>query len=98
MSNQDDLEQRFRQLERETLGESSMPPGAGQKNLLAELWGWIDRQTGVTKLVALGFVAVAAFMVLSLVLRLISLAVSLAIMLLVLFVLYKLFWDKPAGN
>lgn len=96
MSNQEDLERQFRRLEQEVLRDG-LPDQDQVKTVVSwrELLRWIDRQAELTKLVVIGLAGILGFMVLSLVLKLVSLAVSLAMVVVVLFVLYKLFWQKP---
>jgi len=108
MANQpDNIEDRFRQLEREMQSDSDKykvaeplkraEPGTVPSNSPVSVQGvfsWVDRQTGVTKLVAIALLGIGGFMILSFLFRLINLAISLAIFSIVIFILYKLFLDK----
>jgi hypothetical protein len=107
-SKSEDIEERFRQLEREANAEPvkraesdrSAEP-VSQSNMagdavgvLSGLFGWIDRQTGATKIVAIASVGIIGFAILNFLFKIVTAGISLAIFATVMFVLYKVFLEK----
>jgi len=96
----DDLESRFRELERE-VGASAPPPPDESANVtgaIARGWqgltGWIDGLSGPAKIVAIVVVGLLAFKLLSFFLNLLSTLISLGILAAVVYVLYKVLGPK----
>jgi hypothetical protein len=110
MSNKpDEIEDRFRQLEQEiyTRTEVNSEPVKRAETdrdspissfSIQSIFSWIDQQTGVTKIAAIAVFGIGGFMILSFLFKLISWAISLAIFSVVLFVLYKIFFDKSSTD
>lgn len=104
----DDLEARFRELEREVgATPKPVPPteqASGQTVLsmtgaIAQGWrgltGWIHSLNGPAKIVAIVVVGLLAFKLLSFFLNLLSTLISLGILAAVAYVLYQVFGPKP---
>jgi len=97
----DDLESRFRELERE-VGANTSPPPTPQEGAvtgaIAQGWrgltGWIDGLSGPAKIVAIVVVGLLAFKLLSFFLNLLSTLISLGLLAGVAYVLYKVFGPK----
>jgi hypothetical protein len=115
MTQPNDIEEKFRQLEREVQGDSSKykaaeplkraEPSTDRTNSPANpsvsisgLFSWVNQQTGVTKLVAIAALGIGGFIVLSFLFKLVSFAISLAIFSIVIFILYKLFFEKSPSD
>ncbi len=109
MNGLDDIEEKFRRLEREVNGvkeeissdrpeqQSSQSPGSGIlgsfKTSLADLVRWINGMTGTSKVVAVVVLGLLVFTVIGFVLKLVTAAISLAILAAVVWVLYKFFFE-----
>jgi hypothetical protein len=116
MTNQpDNIEEKFRQLEREVQGDSGkykaaeplkraepsterIDSPANSSVSIPGLFSWVNQQTGVTKLVAIAVLGIGGFIALSFLFKLVSFAISLAIFGVVVFILYKLFFEKSPSD
>ncbi len=98
----DDLESRFRELERQVGASAPPPPSANESadvtGAIAQGWrgltGWIDGLSGPAKIVAIVVVGLLAFKLLSFFLNLLSTLISLGILAAVVYALYKIFGPK----
>ncbi|NJK59622.1 MAG: hypothetical protein HC918_04355 [Oscillatoriales cyanobacterium SM2_1_8] len=100
----DDLEARFRELEREVGANPPptrpmpQPEAASVTGAIAQGWqgltGWIHGLTGPAKIVAIVVVGLLAFKLLSFFLNLLSTLISLGLLAGVAYVLYKVFGPK----
>jgi len=109
MSQTDNLEERFRELEREVMGKQKANPepdkraepefaAVGQsveaaKTGLGSLIAWVNSLTGATKVAAIVVIGLVAFTLLNFVFKLVTAAISIGIMALVGFILYKVFFE-----
>jgi hypothetical protein len=109
MSQTDNLEERFRELEREVMGKQKANPepdkraepefvAVGQsveaaKTGLGSLIAWVNSLTGAPKVAAIVVIGLIAIMIISFVFRLVSLAITIGLFALVGFILYKVFFE-----
>jgi hypothetical protein len=112
MSQTDNLEERFRELEREVMGKQQASPEPNKraepefvaveqgveaaKTGVSSLIDWVNGLTGATKVVAIVILGIAAFTILNFVFKLVAAVISLGIMALVGFILYKVFFEPTA--
>jgi hypothetical protein len=111
-SKSEDIEERFRQLEREAMAEPvkraeparssepTAPPNTASDaiGIMSSLFGWIDRQTGATKIVAIASVGIIGFAILNFLFKIVAAGISLAIFAAVMYVLYKVFLEKSPSD
>jgi hypothetical protein len=113
MNQQDDLEERFRQLEQEVMknrapgtepNKRAEPEIVGiqqgvetAKQGLAGLIEWVNSLTGPVKVIAIVVLGLIAFSLLNFVFKAVMAVISISIMALVGYVLYKLFFE-PSKN
>ncbi len=109
MNGLDDIEEKFRRLEREVNEvkeeitseqpgqQSPQNPNPGIvgafKTSLADLVRWINGMTGASKVVAVVVLGLLVFTVIGFVLKLVTAAISLAILAAVVWILYKFFFE-----
>jgi hypothetical protein len=109
MNGLDDIEEKFRRLEREVEGvkqeidsdpqERQSPQTASPgilgafKSSLSDLVRWINGMTGASKVVAVVVLGLLVFTVIGFVLKLVTAAISLAVLAAVVWILYKFFFE-----